>query len=81
MLSCHLPVVSASFFFCYRRPKLPDNVVALGEQRIRSTLPFGDVRAHVELPVNSHVVDRVELVMLASVLCHQKFRPTFMLYG
>lgn len=73
--------ISALVFICHRCSKLPDNVVAFGEQRVHAALSFGDVRAHVEFSVNPHVVNRIELGKLASDHVPSVIRHTFMLYG
>lgn len=47
--------------FIYRCAELPCNIVTFGEQCIDAALAFGNVAAHVELAVDSHVVNRIEL--------------------
>lgn len=48
-------------FFVYRCAELPCNIVTFGEQCIDAALAFGNVTAHIELAVDSHVINRIEL--------------------
>jgi hypothetical protein len=44
------------------RSELPDQVVAFGEQRIDTALAFWDIGANVELAVDPHIINRIELL-------------------
>ena len=49
------------FLVRHSGPQLPDKVVAFSEQRIDTALTLGNIGTNVELPIHSHVINRVKL--------------------
>lgn len=47
--------------------KFPNQIVAFGKQIIDTALTLRDIWTHVEFPIDSHVINRVELFRSAFV--------------
>ena len=46
--------------------ELPNQVVAFCEQRVDTALAFWDIRADVELAINAHIINRIELLSIST---------------